>query len=323
MTKSKGIINLDFEVGKIVNGEKKQDEKKKHGITIDQALQIVISQMEISGYRERTISDYKYMVNRLKKETDVVYLSDITINTLYDWLGQMDVKNETKLIRLKCIKAVLGKCFDNGWYQDKFWRQVNVKVDNKIKKGAEDDDIKILLSLIDTTTYIGFRDYVAISVLYMSGIRITTLALLESRHMDLDNRLLLLDGNIMKNHKALKIPINNKICNMLKILMQQNDKIRNHFNVVNDYVFINQRGNSIKNQSTNAITKQLAKYSKKYGLKNINPHAIRRGFAKNLLNRGASVALISKALGHSNLDVTTQYLSLDIDEIADSLRDYL
>lgn len=323
MTKSKGIINLDFDVSKIVNNEKKQDEKKKHDITIDQALEVIIRQMEVSGYRERTINDYKYYVNRLKNETSVVYLSDITINTLYDWLGSMDVKNETKLIRLKCIKAVLGKCFDNGWYQDKFWRQVNVKIDNKIKKGAEDDDIKILLSLIDTTTYIGFRDYLAISVLYQSGIRINTLALLESRHVDFENRLLLLDGSIMKNHKALKIPINEKLCNMLQILMQHNEKIRNHFKVNNDYVFINQRGNSVKNQSTNAITKQLAKYSKKYGLKNINPHAIRRGYAKNLLNRGASVALISKALGHSNLDVTTQYLSLDIDEIADSLRDYL
>ncbi|MEN0589135.1 hypothetical protein [Kurthia gibsonii] len=70
MTKSKGIINLDFDVGKIINKEKEVDEKKKHEITIDQTLQIVISQMEIGGYRERTISDYKYMVNRLKKEME-------------------------------------------------------------------------------------------------------------------------------------------------------------------------------------------------------------------------------------------------------------
>lgn len=318
MTKSKGIINLDFDVGKVI-----ENEKKKHGITIDQALQIVISQMEISGYRERTIKDYKYYVNRLKNETGVVYLSDITINTLYEWLGRMDVKNETKLIRLKCIKAVLGKCFDNGWYKEKFWRQINIKIDNKIKKGVEDNDIKILLSLIDTTTFIGFRDYVAILTLYTTGIRINTLSLLKYSHVDLENRLLLLDGEIMKNHKALKIPISQKLCNMLKILIQHNEKIRNHFKVNNDYVFINQRGNSIKNESTNAVTKQLTKYSKKYGLQNINPHAIRRGYAKNLLNRGASVALISHALGHSNLDVTSKYLSLDIDEIADSLRDYL
>lgn len=323
MTKSKGIINLDFDVSKIVNNEKKQDEKKKHDITIDQALEVIIRQMEVSGYRERTINDYKYYVNRLKKETDVVYLSDITISTLYEWLGKMNVKNETKLIRLKCIKAVLGKCFDNGWYQDKFWRQVNIKIDNKIKKGVEDNDIKILLSLIDTTTFIGFRDYVAILTLYTTGIRINTLALLESTHVDIDNRVLLLSGNIMKNHNPLKIPISQKLSNLLQVIMQQNNKIRNHFKVDNDFVFVNQRGNSIKNESTNAITKQLAKYSRKYGLQNINPHAIRRGYAKNLLNRGASVALISKALGHSNLDVTTQYLSLDIDEIADSLRDYL
>ncbi|RXH52793.1 hypothetical protein D6T70_04190 [Kurthia gibsonii] len=106
MTKSKGIINLDFDVGKIIETEKNEEEEKKHGITIDQALEVIIRQMEVSGYRERTINDYKYYVNRLKNEANVVYLSDITINTLYNWLGQMDMKNETKLIRLKCIKAV-------------------------------------------------------------------------------------------------------------------------------------------------------------------------------------------------------------------------
>lgn len=68
---------------------------------------------------------------------------------------------------------------------------------------------------------------------------------------------------------------------------------------------------------------QLTKYSKKFGLKHVNAHAIRRAYAKNLLNKGASIALISKALGHSNLEVTTQYLDLDMEEVAKDLREYL
>ncbi|UQW96681.1 site-specific integrase [Rummeliibacillus sp. G93] len=75
--------------------------------------------------------------------------------------------------------------------------------------------------------------------------------------------------------------------------------------------------------SNNAITKQLNKYSKKFGLQNINAHALRRAYAKNLLNKGASVPLISKALGHSDITVTTQYLDLDVDEVARDLRGYL
>ena len=41
-------------------------------------------------------------------------------------------------------------------------------------------------------------------------------------------------------------------------------------------------------------------------------HAIRRAFAKNLYDKGADVALISKVLGHSNLAVTTQYLDISV-----------
>lgn len=56
---------------------------------------------------------------------------------------------------------------------------------------------------------------------------------------------------------------------------------------------------------------------------NINPHAIRRGYAKDLLNKGANLALIPKALGRSILAVTTQYLDLDENEVVTNLRAFL
>lgn len=58
-------------------------------------------------------------------------------------------------------------------------------------------------------------------------------------------------------------------------------------------------------------------------MEDINAHAIRRGYAKKLLDTGANIVLISKALGHSDLGVTTQYLDLDTEDVATSLSDYL
>jgi len=107
------------------------------------------------------------------------------------------------------------------------------------------------------------------------------------------------------------------------VLIQQNNKIRNHYHEDNRNIFTF-KGTPINTKSTNnAISKQLTKYSKKYGLKNINAYALRRAFAKNLLNKGANIALISKALGRSNSEVATQYLDLDIEEVASNLRDFL
>ena len=79
----------------------------------------------------------------------------------------------------------------------------------------------------------------------------------------------------------------------------------------------------VSKSSNCAISKQLSKYSKRFNLPNINAHVIKRAYAKNLLEKGASVPLISKALGHSDLAVTTQYLDLNIDEVANSLKEFL
>ncbi|MFB7159544.1 tyrosine-type recombinase/integrase [Lysinibacillus sp. NPDC056232] len=127
----------------------------------------------------------------------------------------------------------------------------------------------------------------------------------------------------MKNHKFLKLPIDEEVAAILKVLIKLNDGVRDHFGTGNHNVFITQNGLAMNtNKSSNcASSKQLNKYAKRYGLKNINAHAIRRAYAESLLEKGASVALISKALGHSDLAVTTQYLDLDIEELANNLRD--
>ena len=41
------------------------------------------------------------------------------------------------------------------------------------------------------------------------------------------------------------------------------------------------------------------------------------------IEKGAYFALISKALGHPNLEVTPRYLDLNVDEVSTSLRDFL
>ena len=292
-------------------------------MTLEQALNVITRQMRISGNRSRTIHDYEVYVKHFKDTTKAVYLTDISTELIYKWLDSMKVSNQTKLTRLKCLKAFLSRCFDNGWIQTKFWRTVNVKVDQKVKEGATDKEVNLLLSLLDLNNFVQLRDAVAVLVMYKTGVRINTLSQLEEGHVDFKNNLLVLDGEIMKNHQGIKLPIDETLNKLLKVLINQNRIIRNSYKKDNAHLFITMYGDKItSSQSHNNIQKRLNKYSKEFGLKNINPHALRRGFAKNLLDKGANVALISKALGHSDISVTTQYLFLDIEEVANTLRDF-
>ncbi|XYR61553.1 hypothetical protein ACS4RT_07460 [Bacillus amyloliquefaciens] len=139
----------------------------------------------MSGNRSRTISDYVHHVEHFQSVTHLKFVEDINAKEIYRWLDSMNVSNQTKLTRLKCLKAFLSRCFDNGWIQIKFWKTINIKVDSKIKEGATEHDIKVLLSLLDLHNFIQLRDAVAVLVMYKTGIRINTLTKLEERHIDL------------------------------------------------------------------------------------------------------------------------------------------
>lgn len=322
MSKKTGVFDVNLDLNELLIGS--DNHSKKIELSLEKALKTVTMQMKVSGLRERTISDYNLHVNHFAEITNVEYLSDISTNKIYEWLDSMEVSNATKLIRLKCLKAFLGKCFSNGWIKVKFWNTINIKVDKAIKKGATRNEIEVLLSLLDLKTFVGLRDAVAILTLYQTGIRINTLGLMEEKHLCFDTLTLNLDGSILKNHKMLQLPIDKKLAHLLKVLLEQNEKVKRYYNQKNKNVFISQKGTPLVTKSTNnAISKQLNKYANHYGLQNVNPHAIRRGYAKNLLEKGCNIALISKALGHSDLSVTTQYLDLEVGEVASNLREFL
>lgn len=205
--------------------------------------------MEVSGYRPRTIKDYDMVLMNFSKSTKVTYLEEITVDTIYSWLDSMQVVNQTKLTRLKVLKSFLGKCFTNGWLSLNFWQSINVKVDKKVKKGAKPSDVAILVSLIDTSTFIGLRDVTAILTMYKTGIRINTLGQLNERHIDWENKCLVLDVAVLKNHQVLKLPIDEQLVNLYQVLIKCNDKLREHYGEINSNLFTSSKATSLNTKS--------------------------------------------------------------------------
>lgn len=54
-----------------------------------------------------------------------------------------------------------------------------------------------------------------------------------------------------------------------------------------------------------SVTDYFKKFSKKYGLKHINPHAFRHTSASLLYSAGADDVSISKRLGHAQVSTTS------------------
>jgi len=296
-------------------------------IPIEQALNTVYKQLLAMGRRPVTIESYDYAISMLIEQCDIEYVQDITTETLLDYLEYLEnIGNQpsTRNMRLKSVKAILNRFFDNGWYHRKFWTTVTVRYDRKIKSEAKVEDIAILINSIDKETFTGFRNAVAILLMFKTGIRSATLSRLRETHFDKEDRSLKIDGEALKNRSPIYLPLDQDMIALLERLIEQNKVIRRRTRKRNNYLFITENGKSLLSKSkNNAVSKAITKYAKELGLKNINPHAIRRAYAKNLLRQGANIALISRALGHSNLEVTTQYLGYELEEMKDDLRNFL
>lgn len=300
------------------------DTKSDAVLTVQQALSTVLKQMTTLGNRPRTMSDYETHVSHFAETIGITYLHDITTESLIAWLASMDVSNATKLTRIKCMKAFLGRCFNNGWLSHNFWREINVKVDTPIKKGATERDIYTLMSLLDMSSFVELRDATAALLMFQTGVRISTLAQLTESDFDLTNGILTVDGSNMKAREPIQLPFDERLQRLLTVLIAQNNVIRREKKERNGFIFITQHGRNINATATNnTIRKRLKKYEQEFGLAHLNPHAIRRGFAKRLLDKGANITFIAKALGHSSTEVTSRYLYLDKVEVANELRKYL
>ena len=102
MTKKSGFFDVDFNLSTpgitaCIKAEKVPTARLK---PFEEALITIINQMKVSGYRPRTLKDYDTVLSNFAKTTAVTYLEDITVDTIYLWLNDMQVVNQTKLTRL-------------------------------------------------------------------------------------------------------------------------------------------------------------------------------------------------------------------------------
>ncbi|WP_239456750.1 phage integrase N-terminal SAM-like domain-containing protein [Exiguobacterium sp. N4-1P] len=106
-----GVFSIQLEE---VNISTKKKSFEKSGTPIPQALEIVYQQMRIAGNRIRTIESYDYIINQFLKFNKLEFVEGITVESMYSYLDFINVSHQTKLIRLKSIKAVLCKFHNNG-----------------------------------------------------------------------------------------------------------------------------------------------------------------------------------------------------------------
>jgi integrase/recombinase XerD len=108
-----------------------------------------------------------------------------------------------------------------------------------------------------------------------------------------------------KGNRQREIPI---VCDAFRqVLCQHLDDRRAAGGVLEDPVFVNNRGKRLSDQSVRGV---LRKYSAKIGSRRITPHMLRHTIATLLLEDGVDLRHIQRLLGHSSITTTTIYVQI-------------
>lgn len=234
-------------------------------------------------------------------------LPELTEHTVRKYV--MDLGRRSKPQSVDAIRRQLKKfhiyAYEAGLAENTFQEVLSFTTPSghHIQKPIPHEEITKVLEAIDRETSIGKRDYAMILMATVLGIRSIDIVTLRLDEIDWTNGEIRMRQT--KTGKWLALPLTSDVGEAIRdyLLNARPDSDE-------AYVFLRTRppmtriGNTVPYQVFNA-------YARKAGLPRMQFHAIRRTLGSSLVVEGVPVTTVAQILGHSDIEPTKQYISLD------------
>lgn len=258
---------------------------------------------------ESTITNYKYSLYNFFKYFNHDY-SLITRKTIEEYIScqsQNKLSADTIHLRAMALKSFYRflakerliakeKFFD--LFDDLKTPKIIIK-SQLVVKAKEVIEITDNFKTNTSHTFLTLRNKLIILLLSNTGIRRC-----EARNIDINN-INLKDNTITlyktKGFKPRLVSFSKSIRNILvEYLKERENILREKINKKNDLLFIKLNGSSIHVNSISYIMKRVAKNNNV----KITCHSLRRGFATDMAEEGTDLTILSRMMGHSNINTT-------------------
>lgn len=179
------------------------------------------------------------------------------------------------------------------------------------------DEIEQVLSAIPIETWVDLRDRSIIRITFWSGLRVSEVAGLRVADIDQTERRLHIRRG--KGGKPRMVPFHPSVmADLVAYLFARPDHTEPML-----WIADNGAGGSRGALQAGGVRQMMTRRCKAAGVRRINPHALRHGFAMTMLNEGGvTMDAVAKMMGHSDPSVTRRFYAhyLD-DEIANIYED--
>ena len=272
-------------IGCYVNETAKNDQQRKSRAWAPKRYAYWLSQHDIASFTGAQVTDLRLFImedtGKLKSKTVPTFRSEM--RRFYVWL------------------------FEHGYSQSAYTEFFDFKVaiENKIHLAPIPDDVAKVISEIDRDTPLGKRNYAAILLGVVLGLRACDVISLLLTEIDWRQGELRIVQK--KTRKPLALPLTTDVGEALK------DYILNGRPDFDDpHVFLRHMSPIGPFKSSSIFGGAYTAYMKKAGVKGEGGfHQLRRAVGKNLVVSGTPVTMVSQVLGHTDISNTKQYIALD------------
>ena len=283
-------------------------------INVLNSFKIFLSNSQISQYTQK--HQYQSIRNFLifLEQSNISSFTNFDLSQISKYINNSNYSNSSKC----WITTILKNFFNFTYSQNKTSFSGN-DVFFKVKRNPHDrilsfystDEISKLISVIDTSSATGKRNYAIILLAASLGFRASDIVNLKLENIDWDNKLIKIIQQ--KNKKELVQPFTDEIFFALLDYLKNSRPITNSINI---FVSLKAPYQALSCSALYLLTSnyfQLAKINisdKKHGI-----HALRHSLANNMLHNNVSLQNISTSLGHTFISTTTMYTNIDINTL--------
>ena len=265
------------------------------------------SELTINGYLSNLDLFLEYLSeNNIKSYKKIEYQD---IRNYISYLYEQNYNNKTISRHISAIRSFFKYLKVNNYISNNPCTLIsNPKLDTRLPKYLNFEEVEKLLSAYDNNNYIGLRNSLILEILYSTGIRVSEITNIKLKDISLSNKTIKISG---KGNKERIVYFGNICLNLLELYLKKSYPILNENN--SEYLILSKTGKKINEREIRKIVDDASCIA---GIKiKISPHVLRHTFATHMLNEGADLRSVQELLGHENLSTTQVYTHLTNEKI--------
>ena len=274
-------------------------------------LQLFLARKKTEGKSENTLELYKMHLTNLLQNLNMP-IDKITENDLFVYLAKYKKERGVSNAYLDNIRLVFSSFF--GWLNAKGYISKNptmglepIKVEKRIKKPLSDEELEKLRRTCEQE-----RDLALLEFLYSTGVRVSELVALNRQDIDFYGKNVIVYG---KGSKERETYLTATSCMHLKAYLDSRQD-------TNEALFVSNK-KPYERLSVAGVEGVLKKLGKSAGVEKVHPHRFRRTMATNALKKGMPLEEVKELLGHTKLDTTMIYCTVNKENVKHSHQKYM